>query len=66
MLKITIEVKENKNKDSCTVKMINPKDLSKASNQEGALKNMPHIENTVDLQSIANQPFFRMYDNYLP
>ena len=34
MLKITIEVKENKNKDSCTVKMINPKDLSKATNQE--------------------------------
>lgn len=34
MLKFTIEVKENKNKDSCNVKLINPKDLSKASENE--------------------------------
>lgn len=34
MLKITIQIQENKNKDNCTVKMINPKDLSKASNNE--------------------------------
>lgn len=34
MLKITIEVKENKDKEKCTVKMINPKDLSKASENE--------------------------------
>ena len=30
MLKITIQVQENKDKSKCTVKMINPKDLSKA------------------------------------
>ena len=29
MLKITIQVQENKDKNNCTVKMINPKDLSK-------------------------------------
>lgn len=34
MLKITIQVTENKEKDKCVVKMINPKDLSKASQQE--------------------------------
>lgn len=34
MLKITIQIQENKNKDNCTVKMINPKDLSKASENE--------------------------------
>ena len=34
MLKITIQVTEDKNKEKCTVKMINPKDLSKASESE--------------------------------
>ena len=34
MLKITIEVKENNDKGSCTVTMINPKDTTKASNVE--------------------------------
>ena len=34
MLKITIQVQENKEKDKCTVKMINPKDLSKSSENE--------------------------------
>lgn len=34
MLKITIQVQESKEKDKCTVKMINPKDLSKASDSE--------------------------------
>ena len=34
MLKITIQVQEDKNKEKCTVKMINPKDLSKASESE--------------------------------
>ena len=34
MLKITIQVQEDKNKEKCTVKMINPKDLSKASDSE--------------------------------
>lgn len=32
MLKITIQVQENK--ENCTVKLINPKDLSKASEPE--------------------------------
>ena len=34
MLKITIQVTEDKNKEKCTVKLINPKDLSKASSVE--------------------------------
>ena len=34
MLKITIQVQDNKDKSNCTVKMINPKDLSKASEVE--------------------------------
>ena len=34
MLKITIQVQENEDKNKCTVKMINPKDLSKASESE--------------------------------
>ena len=34
MLKITIQVAENKNKENCTVKMINPKDVSKATENE--------------------------------
>ena len=34
MLKITIQVQEDKDKNNCTVKMINPKDLSKASKSE--------------------------------
>ena len=31
MLKITIQVVESKEKDKCTVKIINPKDLAKAT-----------------------------------
>ena len=34
MLKITIQVTEDKNKEKCTVKMIGPKELSKASEVE--------------------------------
>lgn len=34
MLKITIQVQEQTEKDKCTVKIINPKDLSKASENE--------------------------------
>ena len=34
MLKITIQVTEDKDKEKCTVKMINPKDLSKATENE--------------------------------
>ena len=34
MLKITIQIQENKNNDSCTVKIVNPKDLTKSSENE--------------------------------
>ena len=34
MLKITIQVQEDEDNNKCTVKMINPKDLSKASESE--------------------------------
>ncbi len=34
MLKITIQVADVKDEDKCTVKMINPKDLSKATESE--------------------------------
>lgn len=34
MLKITIEVKENKGKGSCAVTMVNPKDTTKATDTE--------------------------------
>lgn len=34
MLKITIQVQEDRDKNNCTVKMINPKDLSKSSDAE--------------------------------
>ena len=32
--KKTLRIQENKDKNNCTVKMINPKDLSKASESE--------------------------------
>ena len=34
MLKITIQVQEDKKSEKCTVKMINPKDISKATENE--------------------------------
>ena len=34
MLKITLEIHENKDKDNCTVKITNQKDLSKATENE--------------------------------
>ena len=34
MLKITIQVQEDKEKEKCIVKMINPKDLSKSTESE--------------------------------
>ena len=34
MLKITVQITENKEKNNCTVKLINPKDLSKGSEAE--------------------------------
>lgn len=34
MIKITLQITENKDNDSCTIKIINPKDLSKTSENE--------------------------------
>lgn len=34
MLKITVQVAENKDTDTCTVKIVNPKDLTKATENE--------------------------------
>lgn len=34
MLKITLQIQESKEKDKCTVTVINPKDLSKATENE--------------------------------
>ena len=38
MLKITIQVQEDQNREKCTVKLINPKDLSKSTENEKSLK----------------------------
>ena len=55
MLKITIQVKEDKNKDNCTVKMINPKDLSKASDNEKTICAMVINEIINTLQSMRDK-----------
>ena len=34
MLKITVQVQEDKDKEKCVVKLINPKDVSKATENE--------------------------------
>lgn len=54
MLKITIQVQENKNKDNCTVKMINPKDLSKATDNEKKACAMVINEITKTLKDMQN------------
>ena len=46
MLKITIQVQENKDKNNCTVKMINPKDVSKAT--EGEKKACAMVINKIE------------------
>ena len=54
MLKITIQVKENKNEDTCNVEIVTPKDISKATTNEkttGAMV-VNEIKNT--LQSMQN------------
>lgn len=54
MLKITIQVKENKNEDTCNVEIVTPKDISKATSNEkttGAMV-VNEIKNT--LQSMQN------------
>ena len=55
MLKITIQVQENKDKNNCTVKMINPKDLSKASDAEKNACAMVINEITNTLQSMSDK-----------
>ena len=54
MLKITIQVQENKDKNKCTVKMINPKDLSKASESEKNVCAMVINQITKSLQEIQD------------
>ena len=54
MLKITIQVQENEDKNKCTVKMINPKDLSKASESEKNACAMVINQITKSLQEIQD------------
>lgn len=54
MLKITIQLQENKDKDTCTVKLINPKDLSKASESEKNICAMVINQITKALQELQN------------
>ena len=54
MLKITIQVQENKDKSKCTVKMINPKDLSKATENEKRACAMVINQITKALQEIKD------------
>lgn len=54
MLKITIQVQENKDKNKCTVKMINPKDLSKSSESEKNATAMVINQITKALQEIQD------------
>lgn len=54
MLKITIQVTENKQDDSCKVTIINPKDLTKATENEKKVGAM--VRNQIDkaLEEIKN------------
>ena len=54
MLKITIQVQENKDKEKCTVKMINPKDLSKGTESEKSACAMVINQITKALQEIQD------------
>ena len=54
MLKITINVTENKNKESCRVKIVNPKDLSKSSEAEQKVGAMIISELQKDLEKLNN------------
>lgn len=55
MLKLTIQVSENKNNDTCNVQMITPKDLSKATSNEKTVGAMVANELTKTLQSMQNK-----------
>lgn len=52
MLKITIQVKENKKDDTCNVELITPKDISKATPNEKTTGAMVVNEITRTLQSM--------------
>ena len=54
MLKITIQVTEDQNKETCTVKLLNPKDLSKASESEKNVCAMVINQITKSLQEIQD------------
>ena len=54
MLKITIQVQEDKDKEKCTVKMVNPKDLSKSSESEQKACAMVINQITKALQEIQD------------
>lgn len=54
MLKITIQVQEDKNKEKCTVKMINPKDTSKSTENEKRVCAMVINQITKALQEIQD------------
>ena len=55
MYKITIQVKENKNADTCNVELIPPKDLTKASTNEKSTGHMVVNEITRTLQQLQNK-----------
>lgn len=55
MLKIILQIQENKNKNKCIVKMINPKDISKGSDNEKTTCAMVINEITNTLQSMADK-----------
>ena len=54
MLTITIDIKENKNKDSCNVTIKNPKDLTKATEQEKQTGAMVRNEIEKALQNLKD------------
>ena len=54
MLKITVQVQEDKNKEKCTVKLINPKDISKSTENEKRVCAMVINQITKALQEIQD------------
>lgn len=54
MLKLTIEVKENKDNDTCTVTIINPKDVSKATDNEKNVGAVVRNEIEKAIQNLQN------------
>ena len=52
MLKFTIQIHENKDRESCNVKIVNPKDLSKATEGEKSTGAMVHEKITKALEEL--------------